>query len=134
MKNLKNFYLKNNFFSVRKTRRKWNIFDSFLLITIFKGKGWEGFFFCTLNDHSGTSCTAATPEAQSPRKKTCLFVQKKPIVAGLKTGAGPLGYLIPSSNPSCMTQTIFQINLDKINFILKTVKGGSEGGYIIHFE
>jgi len=35
-----------------------------------------------------------------------LFVQKKPIVDGLKTGDGPLGYLIPSSKPSCVTQTI----------------------------
>jgi len=43
-------------------------------------------------------------------KKNRLFVPKKPIVDGLKTGDWPLGYLIPSSNPSCITQMIFQIN------------------------
>jgi len=42
----------------------------------------EGFFFVNVNDHSGTSCTAATLDAQSPRKKICLFVQKNPLSMG----------------------------------------------------
>jgi len=87
-----------------------------LLLQLSKEKD-EGFFFCTLNDHSGTSCTAATPDAQSPRKKNCLFVQKKTIVAGLKKVMDPWD----TSSPPVTLPSIFKINLDKINFILKTV-------------